>query len=72
MSRKLPKTIYVKWEDENSEDVFLCAIEGLMSHAEMEETVEVGIYNLIEKRKVRNTTEVVEEEVSPETKMERS
>jgi hypothetical protein len=44
---KLPKEVFVKWEDEG-EDAFLVTVENARDHADMQEKVTIGRYELKE------------------------
>ena len=59
MVKKLPKKIYVRWGDDDTDEAYLDARESAISHSEWERTIEIGIYCLEGKKKIVNTSKVV-------------
>jgi hypothetical protein len=59
-SMKLPKEIYVRRENQGTDDECLLAEQNLIQLAELGETHEVGVYRLERVLKVSGVTEIVE------------
>lgn len=59
--KKFPRTLYVKVENEREpEDSFLMADEHFTNLSEMEDTVEVAVYELVTIRYAVNKTELLD------------
>lgn len=59
--KKWPKTLYVKEEQEQDpEDNFLMANEHFTNLSEMEDTVEVAVYELVTIKYAVNKTELLD------------
>ena len=56
--KRLPKTLYVAWNNDSPDDPFLDHTDDPNLIAEKGETVEAGLYELIEKVKLVNKTTV--------------
>ena len=59
MAKKLPKKIYVRWVDEDTDEAYLDARETAISHSEWETTIKIGVYCLEGEKKIVNTSKIV-------------
>ena len=57
--KKLPKTIYVRWEDDGQGGQFLTCSEEWETHAELGQKLTVGTYQLAETDYVISETKKV-------------
>jgi len=60
MSKKLPKKVYVRWNEDDPKEPFLMVSDDPKEISEGEATVPAGIYELTRKVDLVNETKVVE------------
>lgn len=56
MNKKMPKTIYVKWEGEPNDEPWMVASEDWDTHGELHAKIRVGTYQLVETNYVISET----------------
>jgi hypothetical protein len=59
MNKKMPKTIYVKWESLANDEPFMVASEDWDTHGELGTKTRVGTYQLVETNYVISETKKV-------------
>jgi len=58
MSKRLPKTIYVQWNEDSDDDPFLDVRDLPEKFAELDDSLIVGEYEFVRKVKVTNNTTI--------------
>ena len=56
--KKFAKTLVIRWEDGGNGESWRGVFDSIEDAAEIGETVEVGIYELVERKKVRLVPQV--------------
>lgn len=55
---KLPRKIYVRWNDELENDLFLDVQQDIRDHARLHGDVKVGVYELRSEKEVSNRSTI--------------
>jgi hypothetical protein len=59
--KKLPQTLYARWEQEGADDGYWLVFDNVKDHAGLEEDRKIGVYELVSKEIVHTSVEIRKE-----------